>query len=120
LIISLNISIVSYNYSSHQKIIRLIHYIALITANKRKDSSSMKEIIHLHIGQAGIQLASACWELFCLECGVAPDGNMRSYTPTKGLDTFFEESSTGKYTSRSVCLDLDSESVDEVSRGIHR
>lgn len=32
----------------------------------------MREIIILHIGQAGIQVGNACWELFCLEHGIRP------------------------------------------------
>ena len=29
----------------------------------------MREIITIHIGQAGAQMGNACWELFCLEHG---------------------------------------------------
>ena len=29
----------------------------------------MREIISLHVGQAGVQVGNACWELFCLEHG---------------------------------------------------
>ena len=29
----------------------------------------MREVIALHIGQGGIQMGAACWELFCLEHG---------------------------------------------------
>jgi tubulin alpha len=27
----------------------------------------MREVLSIHIGQAGVQLGNACWELFCLE-----------------------------------------------------
>jgi tubulin alpha len=30
----------------------------------------MREIISIHIGQAGIQVGNACWELYCLEHGI--------------------------------------------------
>lgn len=30
----------------------------------------MREVISIHIGQAGCQIGSACWELYCLEHGV--------------------------------------------------
>ena len=36
----------------------------------------MRECITIHIGQAGIQSGNACWELFCLEHGIQPDGQM--------------------------------------------
>lgn len=39
----------------------------------------MREIICVHVGQAGIQLGNACWELFCLEHGIQPDGNLITY-----------------------------------------
>ena len=26
----------------------------------------MREIITIHIGQAGVQIGNSCWELFCL------------------------------------------------------
>jgi hypothetical protein len=38
----------------------------------------MREVISIHIGQAGIQVGNACWELFCLEHGIQPDGQIPS------------------------------------------
>ena len=35
----------------------------------------MREIISLHIGQAGVQVGNSCWELYCLEHGINPDGS---------------------------------------------
>ena len=29
-------------------------------------SGEMREIISIHIGQAGVQIGNSCWELFCL------------------------------------------------------
>ena len=37
----------------------------------------MREVISIHIGQAGIQIGNACWELYCLEHGIQPDGQVR-------------------------------------------
>eukprot|EP00439_Symbiodinium_sp_Y106_P038252 s4940_g4.t1 len=34
--------------------------------------------ICIHIGQGGVQIGNACWELFCLEHGIQPDGQMPS------------------------------------------
>jgi tubulin alpha len=36
----------------------------------------MREVISIHIGQAGIQVGNACWELYCLEHGIQPDGKL--------------------------------------------
>jgi len=36
--------------------------------------ATMREVISVHIGQGGIQVGNACWELYCLEHGIQPDG----------------------------------------------
>jgi tubulin alpha len=36
-----------------------------------------RECVFLHLGQAGCQIGSACWELFCLEHGLRPNGRLR-------------------------------------------
>lgn len=41
--------------------------------------TKMREIISIHIGQAGIQVGNSCWELYCLEHGIQPDGMMPRY-----------------------------------------
>ena len=32
-------------------------------------SSRLREVISVHIGQAGVQMGNAAWELYCLEHG---------------------------------------------------
>ncbi|PWU83186.1 putative beta tubulin [Trypanosoma cruzi] len=61
----------------------------------------MREAICIHIGQAGCQVGNACWELFCLEHGIQPDGAMPS-DKTIGVEddafnTFFSETGAGKH-----------------------
>ena len=60
----------------------------------------MREIISIHLGQAGIQVGNACWELYCLEHGIQPDGTMPSDTTvdseTDAFNTFFSETRGGK------------------------
>ena len=34
----------------------------------------MREVISIHIGQAGIQVGNACWELYCLGEYTQPTG----------------------------------------------
>ena len=55
----------------------------------------MREVISIHIGQAGIQMGNSCWELYCLEHGISPDGKLStddSTNATNGsLNTFFYE-----------------------------
>merc|ERR1711874_342531 len=59
----------------------------------------MRECLSIHVGQAGVQIGNSCWELYCLEHGIAPDGVMPS-DKTPGDDsfsTFFQETGNGKH-----------------------
>lgn len=38
-----------------------------------------RECISVHVGQAGVQIGNACWELYCLEHGIQPDGQVSVY-----------------------------------------
>ncbi|XP_012587768.1 PREDICTED: tubulin alpha-2 chain-like [Condylura cristata] len=46
----------------------------------------MRECISIHVGQAGVQIGNACWELYCLEHGIQPDGQMPSDKTIGGGD----------------------------------
>jgi tubulin alpha len=50
----------------------------------------MREVIALHIGQAGIQIGSACWELFCLEHGINPNGTLPNANEVLNNDDTFQ------------------------------
>uniref|UniRef100_A0A1I7RU53 DLH domain-containing protein n=1 Tax=Bursaphelenchus xylophilus TaxID=6326 RepID=A0A1I7RU53_BURXY len=70
----------------------------------------MREVISIHVGQAGVQIGNACWELYCLEHGIQPDGRMPSESPTAGDDsfsTFFSETGNGRHVPRAVMVDLE-------------
>ena len=58
-------------------------------------SLPQRECISVHVGQAGCQIGNACWELYCLEHGIQPDGQMPSDKTIGGGDdsfnTFFSE-----------------------------
>ena len=70
-----------------------------------------REVISLHIGQAGVQLGNACWELFCLEHGITPDGQMPADDSIgiqdDSFNTFFGETGSGKHVPRAVFVDLE-------------
>ncbi|PYH78834.1 tubulin-domain-containing protein [Aspergillus uvarum CBS 121591] len=83
------------------------------------------EVCHIHIGQAGIQLGNSAWELYLLEHGLKADGHLNpdavDETRSAGsFETFFSESSNGKYVPRSIFVDLDPSPVDEVRTGKYR
>ena len=68
-------------------------------------------MISIHVGQAGVQMGNACWELFCLEHDIQPDGLMtddRSVGKCEdAFNTFFSETSAGKHVPRAVFIDLE-------------
>lgn len=82
----------------------------------------MREIISVHIGQAGVQVANACWELYCLEHAIKPDGHVSedAEQDRSGVSTFFSETSSGKHVPRAVFVDLEPTVIDEVRAGAYR
>ena len=80
-------------------------------------SLPQRECISIHVGQAGVQMGNACWELYCLEHGIAPDGSMPSDKALGAADdsftTFFSETGAGKHVPRAVFVDLEPSVVGE-------
>jgi len=80
----------------------------------------MRECISIHIGQAGVQIGNGCWELYCLEHGIGPDGLATSTSHPRGeagddsFSTFFSETGSGKHVPRALYVDLEPSVVDEV------
>lgn len=67
-----------------------------------------REVISLHVGQAGVQIGNACWELYCLEHGVQPDGMLPS-DESLGIEdcsynTFFSETQAGTLFRNLITL----------------
>jgi tubulin alpha len=87
-------------------------------------AATVREVISIHIGQAGIQVGNACWELYCLEHGIQPDGQMPTDKTIGGGDdafnTFFSETGAGKHVPRAVFVDLEPTVIDEVRSGTYR
>ena len=52
----------------------------LVSKLKRCRHLFQREVISVHVGQAGCQIGNACWELYCLEHGIQMDGQMPSDT----------------------------------------
>uniref|UniRef100_A0A8D2J7Z8 Tubulin/FtsZ GTPase domain-containing protein n=1 Tax=Varanus komodoensis TaxID=61221 RepID=A0A8D2J7Z8_VARKO len=89
-----------------------------------RPTRNMRECISIHVGQAGVQIGNACWELYCLEHGIQPDGQMPSDKTIGGGDdsfnTFFSETGAGKHVPRAVFIDLEPTVIDEVRTGTYR
>ncbi|MCP9261099.1 Tubulin alpha-1B chain [Dirofilaria immitis] len=89
-----------------------------------RELSLLREVISLHVGQAGVQIGNACWELYCLEHGVQPNG-MLPTDESIGIEdcsynTFFSETQAGKHVPRAIFIDLEPTVVDEVRTGTYR
>ncbi|XP_033857413.2 tubulin alpha-1C chain [Acipenser ruthenus] len=84
----------------------------------------MRECISIHVGQAGVQIGNACWELYCLEHGIQPDGTMPSDKTIGGgsdsFNTFFSETGAGQHVPRAIFVDLEPTVIDEVRTGTYR
>merc|ERR1719375_1676895 len=85
-------------------------------------ASIMREILSLHIGQAGTQIGNSCWELFCHEHNISKDGTSldAENNASEAMGTFFTESASGKFVPRALYLDLEPTCVEEVKRGDFR
>ncbi|KAF8570018.1 hypothetical protein P879_01968 [Paragonimus westermani] len=81
-----------------------------------------REILLLHFGQAGVQIGSALWELFCMEHRISADGHLITNGPESQLSsseyvsTFFYEG-IRKWTPRAIMVDLEPTVIDEIRAG---
>lgn len=101
----------------------------------------MRKCLSIHVGQAGIQIGHACWELFvwnmASSCAFSvPDFQQSLFTvqvdsalmpsdKTVGggddaFNIFFSETGAGKHVPRCVFLDLEPTVIDEVRTGTYR
>lgn len=56
----------------------------------RRHMAGRGEIIQIHIGQSGVQIANACWELYCLEHGILSNGCLMTKPCDDSFLTFFD------------------------------
>lgn len=91
----------------------------------------MRECLSIHVGQAGLQIGDACWELFCLEHGIQPDGtaldskkdqleNAKMAPMAASFNTFFSETRDGKHVPRALFMDLEPTVIDGLRTGKYR
>jgi len=90
----------------------------------------MREVVSVHVGQAGVQIGNSCWELYCLEHGIGPDGKMPengksaqaqySHKEDDSYTTFFAETDARHYVPRAVMVDLEPSVIDDVKTGAHK
>ena len=97
---------------------------SIFTSFQYQPTNKMREVISIHIGQAGCQIGNACWELYCLEHGIQPDGMIPEDNSfgieDNSFNTFFSENYTGKHVPRAVFVDLEPTVIDEVRTGTYK
>lgn len=91
-----------------------------------------KEIVQIHVGQAGVQIGSACWELFNLEHAVQPNGMLAheyikpmsiNAESVNNIETFYhmtDSSREARCQPRCVMVDLEPSVIDEIRTGTYR
>ncbi|KAJ7329347.1 hypothetical protein JRQ81_015521 [Phrynocephalus forsythii] len=69
-------------------------------------------------------MGNACWELYCLEHGILPDGTIPDCNLASQMDssfeTFFCKTGAGKHVPRAVFIDLEPSVIDEIRTGTYR
>jgi tubulin alpha len=86
----------------------------------------MRECISIHVGQAGCQIGNSCWELYCLEHGLEPNGTKENVqtgednTRDSSFSTFFSETGNGKYVPRALFIDLEPTVIDEIKHSSYK
>ncbi|VEL14186.1 unnamed protein product [Protopolystoma xenopodis] len=79
-----------------------------------------REIMLVHIGQAGVQMGSALWELFCLEHQLSPTGQHSShpkpgdgsFNELENMDCLFYETKQA-YVPRAIMVDLERNVIED-------
>ena len=60
-------------------------------------------------------MGNACWELYCMEHGISPDGTMGADSVSATDDsfsTFFSSTGSGRHVPRAVFVDLEPSVID--------
>lgn len=77
----------------------------------------VREVLTLSLGQGGVQLGSAIWEQYLGEHGISADGTRDDTADERYTETFFSESSEGRFVPRNLSVDLDPTTISDVRRG---
>lgn len=72
------------------------------------------------MGQAGVQIGEACWELFTLEHGIQHDGSLMDTKVDDNMMTFFSDTLSGKVVPRALFVDLEQSVIQGLQRGAYR
>lgn len=73
-----------------------------------------REVIMVHVGQAGIQVGAMYWKQICKEHNLDHNGAPIGGNVQGDPDTFFMKASGGKYVPRALLIDLEPKVVRQV------
>ncbi|OMJ85859.1 hypothetical protein SteCoe_12699 [Stentor coeruleus] len=83
----------------------------------------MKELISIHVGQAGINIGEACLEQFTYEHGITQSGTFEpqdNLSSSNSCHTMFHESESGSFNARSLFFDLDQDKINHIKKGSYK
>lgn len=76
------------------------------------------------MGQPGIQIGTAFWDMLLSEHGIGLDGNMEIMHNSSGDEVyhypFFSQSLKEKYSPRAIFVDADPNLINELKRGKYK
>jgi hypothetical protein len=79
----------------------------------------MREIVSIHVGQCGNQIADRYWRLILKEHGLNESGMPKdpSVTSNANMEVFFNKIRDGKYVPRAVLIDLEPGVIARIEQG---
>lgn len=79
----------------------------------------MREIVSIHVGQTGNQIADEFWRLILREHNLNPDGTTTAATDKSNQhqEVFFHRERDGKYVPRAVLVDLEPGVISRIESG---
>jgi len=84
-----------------------------------KQTSNMRELVHIQGGQCGNQIGAKFWEVISDEHGVDPTGTYHgdSDLQLERINVYYNEATGGRYVPRAILMDLEPGTMDSVRAG---
>lgn len=80
----------------------------------------MREVVSMHIGQAGVQMGDSLWDLFCIEHGIQPDGYFIKHVDESRDSSFFKINENERAAPIAVLCDLEPTVIDVIKNGKYK
>lgn len=79
---------------------------------------SFREIVSIHVGQAGCKIGSAFWDNLFKEYNIDKNGSTQSNkSGVQNDEIFFKKTSSNKIVPRCIFVDTDPEYLNELKTG---